>query len=174
MARLKLAPGPGPAALVPRAAVSPRTFLVSTSCSPLTFNRHRETVGILKALILSISYILIYSNIFYYSLSSPIVAGCCSLPRAGDHGLPDPPRCLRDSNVRGTKAKAVTSRRTPHAAPDRFVHAGSMTGAGVFLFAGLNGDGQPILARGQRAGREPREGARRIVGFVEVYYGLSV
>src|SRR5262245_32763361 len=51
---------------------------------------------------------------------------------------------------------------------------GSMIAGGVFLLAGLNGNRQPILARGQRACREPSKGAGRIVCFVEVYYGFPV
>src|SRR5262245_13015721 len=42
------------------------------------------------------------------------------------------------------------------------------------LLAGLDGDGELVLRRRQRAGGEGREGAGRVVGGVEVHHHLTV
>src|SRR5262252_2676743 len=45
-----------------------------------------------------------------------------------------------------------------------------MVAAGIFLFAGLNGDRQAILTGRQRACSELSESTRRIICLVEVYH----
>ena len=49
---------------------------------------------------------------------------------------------------------------------------GSMHGAGVFLFAGFDAKGKPVLLRRQGTGGVVGEGTGRAVGLVEVNHNL--